>query len=173
MLMLIMILKTNNNKNIDKMMMIIIMIVTAIIMRRAITNLLSIGLFDILKECNVSKGGKHSRLLSPQVLSEFQKLHKSVALLLFDEQNNWFVLFVPASSILYDTYSRLPPSINTCNRFQIFFRPPKRPPFWISFLFSPNSNKPISKRMTYIRYIYNITLCTYIQPYHAHDQKLL
>ena len=131
-----MILKTNNNRNIDKMMMIIIMIVTAIIMRRAITNLLSTGLFDILKECNLSKGGKHSRLLSPQVLSEFQKLHKSVALLLFDEQNNWFVLFVPASSLLYDTYSRLPPSINTCNRFQIFFRPPKDPHFGFPF-FSP------------------------------------
>ena len=57
-IMLIMIWKINIKNNIGKMMIIIIMIVTAIIMRLAITNLLSTGLFDIFKERNLSKDKK-------------------------------------------------------------------------------------------------------------------
>ena len=57
-MMLMMILKINDTNNIDKVMIITIMIVTAIIMRLAITNLLSAGLFDIFKERNLSKDKK-------------------------------------------------------------------------------------------------------------------
>ena len=57
-IMLIMIWKINIKNKIGKMMIIIIMIVTAIIMRLAITNLLSTSLFDIFKERNLSKDKK-------------------------------------------------------------------------------------------------------------------
>ena len=134
-------------------MIIIIMIVTAIMMRLAIANLLSTCLFDIFKECNLSKDKKQSRLLSPQVLSEFQQLHHSVALLLFDEQNLELCL---SQLLLFGTIHpamHLHPSI-LVTVFRFFFDPQKHP---ISFLFSPNSNKPISKRTT----------C--IQPHHHYD----
>ena len=163
-----MILKINNKNNSDKMMIIIIMIVTAIIMRLAITNLLSTGLFDIFKKRNLSKDKKQSRLLSPQVLSEFQQLHHSVALLLFDEQNLELCLsqLLPFGTI--HPAMHLHPSI-LVTVFRFFFDPKSTPfPF-----FSPPI--PISpsqrERHAYYQIIQSSCCCFFVCQYDNDENK--